>query len=180
MSGGTRFSTGFPVTIIENDDHSLIGNTSVGPSGDADEPNYTLGPLLSQTNSRKVGTYFNSSLLSEESPGQFGNVKRRFFNGPGLNNSNMALDKEVHFSEAYVLEFRLEFFNVFNHAQFVTPSGLINGSSFGVVTSANDPRIGQVAINFRFILSHLIIDSHERAGRSHCPRPAHAHATIGA
>jgi hypothetical protein len=150
LSGATRFSTGFPVTISENDDQSLIGNTSVGPTGDADEPNYTQGKLLSQTNPRKGGTYFNTALFSRETLGQFGNAKRRFFGGPGLNNSNMALDKEVHFSDAYGLELRFEFFNVFNHAQFITPSGLYNGGSFGVVTNANDPRIGQVAAKFRF------------------------------
>jgi hypothetical protein len=114
LSGATRFSTGFPVTISENDDQSLIGNTSVGPTGDADEPNYTQGKLLSQTNPRKGGTYFNTALFSRETLGQFGNAKRRFFGGPGLNNSNMALDKEVHFSDAYGLELRFEFFNVFN------------------------------------------------------------------
>jgi hypothetical protein len=151
LSGATRFSSGFPVTMIENDDESLIGNTSVGPTGDADEPNYIPGKLLAQTNPRKGGTYFNTSLFSKENIlGDFGNSKRRFFGGPGLNNSNMALDKEIHFAESYALELRFEFFNVFNHAQFITPSGLINGGSFGVVTNANDPRIGQVAAKFRF------------------------------
>jgi hypothetical protein len=56
----------------------------------------------------------------------------------------------VPFTESMSLEFRVEFFNIFNHAQFVTPSGLINGGSFGVVTNANDPRIGQVAAKFHF------------------------------
>lgn len=41
ISGITRFATGLPVTILETDDQSLIGNTSVGPSGSQDEPNYT-------------------------------------------------------------------------------------------------------------------------------------------
>ena len=150
LSGSTRLSSGFPVTITENDDASLIGNTSVGPTGSADEPNCAPGKLLLQTNPRKGGTYFNTTLFTSETLGQFGNAKRRFFSGPGLNNSNMALDKEVHFSEARVLELRFEFFNVFNHAQFITPSGLISSGSFGTVTSANDPRIGQVAAKFRF------------------------------
>jgi hypothetical protein len=150
LSGSTRLSSGFPVTISENDDSSLIGNTSVGPTGSSDEPNYTAGKLLLQTNPRKGGTYFNTALFSPENLGQFGNAKRRFFSGPGLNNSDMALDKEVHIAESKVLELRFEFFNVFNHAQFGTPSGLINGGSFGVVTSASDPRIGQVAAKFRF------------------------------
>ena len=151
LSGITRFSTGFPVTISENDDQSLIGNTSVGPTGSSDEPNFTPGKLLLQTNPRKGGTYFNTSLFSTENLGQFGNAKRRFFGGPGINNWDLALSKDLRFTESRSLEFRAEFFNVFNHAQFLTPSGLINaGSNFGVVTNARDPRIGQLALKFLF------------------------------
>lgn len=150
VSGITRFSTGFPITIQENDDRSLIGNTSVGPSGSADEPNVAPGHILAQTNPRKGGTYFNTSLFSPENIGQFGNAKRRFFGGPGLNNWDMALAKEAHISERLYFDFRFEFFNVFNHAQFETPSGLINSGNFGVVTSAANPRIGQVAAKFHF------------------------------
>jgi hypothetical protein len=47
-------------------------------------------------------------------------------------------------------EFRCEFFNAFNHAQFLNPSGNINSSTFGLVTSANPARIGQVAGKFSF------------------------------
>jgi hypothetical protein len=150
FSGIARFSSGFPVTISENDDRSLIGNTSVGPTGSDDEPNYTPGKLLLQTNPRKGGTYFNTSLFTPENLGQFGNAKRRFFSGPGINNWDMALAKKIRLTETKSVELRGEFFNVFNHAQFDTPSGLINSSTFGVVTSANDPRIGQVAAKFEF------------------------------
>ncbi|MGB8536930.1 MAG: carboxypeptidase regulatory-like domain-containing protein [Acidobacteriaceae bacterium] len=150
FSGITRFSTGFPVTIAENDDRSLIGNTSVGPTGSADEPNVAPGKVLMQTNPRKGGTYFNTALFTPEILGQFGNAKRRFFSGPGINNWDMALAKNLPLHESMSLEFRAEFFNIFNHAQFQTPSGLINSSSFGVVTSAADPRIGQVAAKFNF------------------------------
>ena len=150
LSGITRFSTGFPITIMENDDRSLIGNNAVGPSGSADEPNFTPGKLLLQTNPRRGGTYFNTSLFSMENLGQFGNAKRRFFSGPGINNTDIALAKNLHFTESKSLELRVEFFNVFNHAQFLNPSGLINSGSFGVVTNARDPRIGQVAAKFQF------------------------------
>ena len=150
LSGISRFSTGFPVTIAENDDRSLIGNTSVGPTGSADEPNIAPGKLLAQTNPRHGGTYFNTSLFSVENLGQFGDARRRFFSGPGLDNWDMALAKNVPLGETKGLDFRFEFFNVFNHAQFGTPSGLINSSNFGVVTTANNPRIGQVAAKFHF------------------------------
>jgi hypothetical protein len=46
------------------------------------------------------------------------------------------------------IEFRAEFFNVFNHTQFSNPSGNISSSRFGVVSSANAPRIGQVSAKF--------------------------------
>ena len=84
FSGIARFATGFPVTIAENDDRSLIGNTSVGPTGSADEPDVAPGKVLMQTNPRKGGTYFNTALFTPEILGQFGNAKRRFFGGPGI------------------------------------------------------------------------------------------------
>jgi hypothetical protein len=46
------------------------------------------------------------------------------------------------------LEFRAEFFNIFNHAQFMTPVGNFSSSQFGLVTSAQPPRIGQLALKF--------------------------------
>jgi hypothetical protein len=45
-------------------------------------------------------------------------------------------------------EIRGEFFNIFNHAQFMNPSGDISSSSFGNVTNSRDPRIGQVSAKF--------------------------------
>lgn len=150
LSGIVRFASGFPVTIYENDDRSLIGNTSVGPTGSQDEPNYTGGHILAQTDPRKGGTYFNTSLFSQENLGQFGNAKRRFFSGPGINNWNLALAKNLRITESKSLELRAEFFNAFNHAQFLAPNGLINSSTFGQVTSAADPRIGQIAAKFNF------------------------------
>jgi hypothetical protein len=74
----------------------------------------------------------------------------RFFSGPGINNFDTALLKDTRLTEGKTLEFRFEFFNVFNHAQFLNPSGNINNGAFGYVSSAGDPRIGQVAMKFLF------------------------------
>jgi hypothetical protein len=79
-----------------------------------------------------------------------GNANRRFFHGPGINNWDMALHKDTHITERAALEFRLEFFNVFNHAQFLNPGGNFGTSNFGVVTAARDPRIGQAALKLQF------------------------------
>ena len=146
LSGVTRLSTGLPITLSETDDHSLIGATSACP---VDTPNYTPGNL-SITNPRSGLSYFNTSLFSQEAIGQLGTADRRFFHGPGIANYDMALLKDLAVHESTKLELRFEFFNVFNHAQFNNPSGNINNAAFGYVTSANAPRIGQVALKFLF------------------------------
>jgi hypothetical protein len=61
----------------------------------------------------------------------------------------MALLKTTPITESKELQLRFEAFNLFNHAQFQNPTGEIN-STFGVVTSARDPRILQVAAKFLF------------------------------
>ena len=67
-----------------------------------------------------------------------------------MNYWDIALLKDTHITESKTLEFRLEMFNTFNHAQFGLPVGNINNGAFGYVTSAKDPRIGQVALKFLF------------------------------
>jgi hypothetical protein len=74
----------------------------------------------------------------------------RFFHGSGFNNWDLAVLKNVPIRESKTLEFRTEWFNAFNHAQFNAPDGNINDSTFGVVISAQPPRIGQLAVKFIF------------------------------
>jgi hypothetical protein len=62
----------------------------------------------------------------------------------------MALAKETNLTESKQLQFRLEAFNVFNHAQFKNPLGEINSSTFGIVTSARDPRLVQLGVKLLF------------------------------
>jgi hypothetical protein len=62
----------------------------------------------------------------------------------------MALVKDLHLTESKSFEFRTEWFNIFNHAQFTTPNGDINSGALGLVASAYAPRIGQLALKFFF------------------------------
>jgi hypothetical protein len=150
LSGITRFSTGQPVVIYETDDRSLLGTAFTGPIIlDVDTANYTPGPLQFK-NPRSGQTYFNTSLFSQETIGVLGDSKRRFFHGPGTNNSDMALAKDTKLTERTNLEFRAEFFNLFNHAQFQNVQGNINAANFGFAQSAAAPRIGQLALKLVF------------------------------
>jgi hypothetical protein len=156
LSGILRFASGLPVTMTETDDRSLTGTGGGGGGGNDDEPRYMRGPLERGSNPRacvnnpSCKPYFNTSLFSEETEGFIGNSMPRFFSGPGINNFDTALLKDTRLTEGKTLEFRFEFFNVFNHAQFLNPSGNINNGAFGYVSSAGDPRIGQVAMKFLF------------------------------
>jgi len=146
LSGITRFATGLPISLSEDDDNSLIGANAAG----VDVPNFTPGKVLADTNPRHNNLYFNTSLFSNEQLGQFGNSRRRFFHGPGLNNWDITLAKLTKITENKALELRFEAFNLFNHAQFTNPSGEINSSEFGLVTGARDPRIMQLGARFSF------------------------------
>lgn len=150
VSGITRFSTGLPVTMLTSDDRSLLGTSGSGPIQlSTDTPNYTPGDL--QHNDPRSGLpYFNTSLFSVETLGVPGNASRRFFHGPGINNWDISIQKDTQLTERMNLQFRTEFFNAFNHAQFGLPDGNISDANFGLVTTANPPRIMQFGLKLAF------------------------------
>jgi Carboxypeptidase regulatory-like domain len=154
ISGITHFSSGFPVTLLNYGDNSLLGAEPNGINNyGVDEPQYAPGPLDLNSNPRNGKSYFNTGLFSLQALGTPGNAKRRFFYGPGLNNFDMALMKKVRLSESKSLQFRVEGFNTFNHAQFFGPAsvnGNINSATFGQVVSAASPRLVQAAVKFVF------------------------------
>ena len=153
ISGTTRFSTGFPVTLYDDSDNSLLGTLGNGVNNDLlDTPNYTSGPLVINANPSK-GPAFNTALFSGETLGHLGNARRRFFYGPGINNFDVTLAKDFRITESKSIEFRLEGFNVFNHGQFYGPAtvdGEINDSNFGQIIDSAAPRLVQLAAKFQF------------------------------
>ena len=155
ISGITRFTSGFPVTMVNNGDNSLIGTNPNGVNNSSiDEPDFNGGPLHLNRNPRKNGNgYFDTGEFSMNAVGTPGNAKRRFFYGPGTDNYDMAVAKNLQLGESRSLMFRVEAFNVFNHAQFGGPGsvdGNIGSSTFGNVVSAAPPRILQGALKYSF------------------------------
>ena len=146
LSGITTFASGLPVSLSENDDNALIGANAVP----VDVPNFMGGHVLADTNPRNGNSFFDPAVFTPELLGQFGNSRRRFFHGPGLNNFDMALLKTTRITESKELQFRFEAFNLFNHAQFFNPDGEINSNTFGLVTTARDSRIMQAGLKFLF------------------------------
>jgi hypothetical protein len=154
VSGLTRFSTGFPVTLLNNNDTSLLGTQPNGINNNGvDEPEFTPGNLDLNHRPGPTGYAFNTSLFSLPQLGTLGNARRRFFYGPGADNTDLALEKTTELHRGMSLELRAEAFNVFNHGQFFGPasvSGNISSTNFGQVQSSSPPRLMQLAARFRF------------------------------
>jgi len=152
MQGITRFSTGFPIQMNQaNGDPSLVGSSAT------DMPNLvgkvvTLNPRKSNPGcptTDGTGCYFLPGAFAVNTTlGTFGTANRRFFHGPGFNNTDFGLSKRTVIRENLAFDLRIEFFNIFNHAGFENPTGNISNSNFGIVTNARDPRIGQVSAKF--------------------------------
>jgi hypothetical protein len=155
LSGTTRFATGFPVTLYDNSDNSLLGTLGNGVNNYLlDTPQFLPGQLKINTNGRNGRPAFNTSLFPEETIGKQGNARRRNFYGPGIENFDLTLQKNVRLADAKSLEFRAEAFNAFNHAQFYGPAS-VDGqvedpTNFGRIVSAASPRLVQLVAKFNF------------------------------
>ena len=156
IAGTTRFSTGLPVTLLDDSDNSLLGTLGNGVNNYLlDTPEYHGAALEINTNPRNGRPEFNNTpaAFTTEAIGQLGNVPRRFFYGPGINNFDLTLTKVLKVTESKSFEFRLEAFNAFNHAQFYGPAavdGEVNDPHFGQVVSNAAPRLVQLAAKFAF------------------------------
>jgi hypothetical protein len=154
ISGTTRFSSGFPVTLYDPTDTSLLGTFGNGVNNNlVDTPNYTPGCDLKINHDPAKGPGFNTDCFSLAELGERGNSPRRFFYGPGIENFDLALIKRVTFDTSRSLELRLETFNLFNHPQFYGP-GAVDGNivspTFGQIITAAAPRFIQLAAKFTF------------------------------
>jgi hypothetical protein len=152
IQGITRFATGFPIQMNESNDDVSLADSSATDMPDRVGPVVIVNPRKSNPNCPSTdgtGCYFLPSAFAfNTTPGTFGTSNRRFFHGPGFNNTDFGILKRTTIHENYAFDLRVEFFNIFNHAQFKNPSGNINDSTFATVTSARDPRIGQISLKF--------------------------------
>jgi hypothetical protein len=149
LSGTTRLSSGFPVTLYNPTDTSLLGTFGNGVNNNLlDTPNYAAGCDLKVNGDPKNGPAFNTACFTQPPLGQLGSAPRRFFYGPGIENFDLALIKRMRFASSDGVEIRLEAFNAFNHPQFYGP-GAVDGNivspTFGEITAAQAPRFIQIA-----------------------------------
>jgi hypothetical protein len=154
IAGIARFTTGLPVTLLNNNDTSLLGTIPNGINNNGvDTPEWSGDSLSIRTNPRGGTPVFNAGQFSLPALGTMGNARRRFFSGPGMQNLDLTVSREISLNEGHSLEIRGEAFNVFNHAQFFGPAaveGNISSGTFGQAVSAMAPRLIQVAARVHF------------------------------
>jgi hypothetical protein len=168
ISGITTFQTGLPFNITESTDRCLCdggnqrpdflggnvaffdprSNTAVTGRGNSYFDGTGGGSATGAGNPyfRRVGGGTSFALGA----GRYGNFGRNVFHGPGVNNWDFAAFKRFKLAERHTLEFRSEFFNVFNHTQFGNPTGGISSVNFGRVLTAADPRLVQLTLRYLF------------------------------
>jgi hypothetical protein len=140
-SGIFTASSGSPMTITSGVDNSLTG---VG----ADRPNVVGDAKLSNPT---IAQWFNTSAFVKNGPGAYGNNGPGNLTGPGRWNLDAALWRSFRLREQVHADLRWEAFNVLNHARFNNPgTSLSSGNTFGIISSAQDPRIMQVALKVVF------------------------------
>jgi hypothetical protein len=114
------------------------------------EPNQ-IAPFRRLVPQKSGGYYFDRSSFVNAPLGQIGNAPRTICCGPDTANLDFAVHKVIAVRESTRIEFRSEIFNVFNHTQFFNPDGNItDGTSFGHVSRARDPRLIQLAVRLTF------------------------------
>jgi hypothetical protein len=98
-----------------------------------------------------INRWFNINDFAVPQPYTIGNAGRNILRGPHFQNWDLSLLKNFNFTERKYLQFRAEFFNIFNHPNFGLPNTNIEDKVHGgQITSANDPRIMQFALKFYF------------------------------
>jgi len=147
FTGILSYNTGLPLTIASGQDQSRTATNT-------DRANYIGGPVYGGNacgSTAPCVNYLVKGAFIQPALGTLGSVGKGMLYGPGLFNWDTGLFKEFPFVENRLrLQFRAEYFNTTNKANFNNPNVAINSGGFGTVTGSLDPRIGQLALKLLF------------------------------
>lgn len=141
VNGITTFQSGFPI--------QMYALTATRPN------NICQGSArLSGSATSRLNEWFKTSCFAQPAPFTYGNAGRvTNVRAQGVNNFDFSLFKNTYFGpeDKLAIQFRAEFFNLFNRVQFGYPGQTLGTPSFGVISSqTNDPRLIQFALKLIF------------------------------
>jgi hypothetical protein len=140
-----KITSGFPLFMVSSSNGSGVSFAS-----SVNRPNQVCSGQLSNPG---IGEWFNTQCFVDPPSGELGNSTRTPLYGPGFVNTDFSAIKHFRlpFREGTQLDFRAEFFNVFNHPQFFQPGQDVDSSNFGRITATvNNPRLVQFALKLTF------------------------------
>jgi hypothetical protein len=140
FSGITEFQIGQPLPITQpNMTHGFT---------ESQRPNAIGSPVLSS--GQTLDHWFNTAAFQLAPQFTLGDSSRFPLHGPGLNNWDLALQRNFPIAERVKLQFRGEFFNAWNHAQFSNPNGNVASPSFGAISGSLPGRVTELVLRIFF------------------------------
>jgi hypothetical protein len=146
LNSMVTWQSGFPFTVSSGRDNSFTGigrDRADFLGGDPD-----LGS--DRPHGEMVAQYFDTSKFVANAIGTFGNSGKNMLRGPRYFNTDLALLKSTRIGGRVDVQFRAEFFNIFNNVNFNLPNSNVASAQFGRITSALDPRILQFGLKMLF------------------------------
>ncbi len=150
LSGLAEIHSGTALSVID-------ATNNTGTYSDGVRPNLTGNPNgLSSSRARaaKIASWFDTTAFTQNAAYTFGNAPRTFGRGPSLTTADFTLLKRVALHEQQGVEFRLEAFNAFNHANLGNPNTTFGSASFGKISSLQSGTTGsrtlQLAAHYTF------------------------------
>jgi hypothetical protein len=145
-----RISTGFPVPLIDSSNQSGTSFNAGGNDNNYNRPDKVSGQNPKSANHGQH-QWINPAAFAAPAPGELGDASRVPATGPDFVNSDFSAVKQFTLAHEMGLNFRAEFFNIFNHTQYGAPISDINAPGFGAVNSSvNNPRLVQLALKLNF------------------------------
>jgi hypothetical protein len=150
-----KVTSGFPVFIVDSASADSPGANLLNNNAQSfNRPNQVCNPVLSNPT---LSEWFNAACFAAPAPGELGNANRTPLSGPGFVNTDFSIIKHFVPREGMRLDFRTEFFNLFNHPQFGAPGGNGTGADFAfpatfnvINYTVNNPRVIQFALKLAF------------------------------
>ncbi|MBI3403930.1 MAG: TonB-dependent receptor [Acidobacteria bacterium] len=136
----------FTVALLSTVDNSNTGRSVLG-FGANDRPNVTgSASVANQT----AAQWFNTAAFTMPAFGTFGNAGRNILDGPGLATVSFSLIKNIPLADRVKVQFRSEFFNLFNRTNYDQPDNFLGSPTFGQILSAGSPRHVQFGLKAVF------------------------------
>lgn len=148
-----RASSGFPVPLIDSNNQSGVGFNTGGNSNNWNRPDQVAGcSVYAANHDIQHRQWINPDCFVPPTPGNLGDAQRVPVVGPDFVNTDFSVIKQFALPRNDMgLNFRAEFFNLFNHPQYGMPENDINVNGFGAVNSTvNNPRLVQLALKLTF------------------------------